>query len=228
VFERAQKAAVDLAAGRHMEVSEAAETLGMALQNPDKAARMLRSIRIILSDFQKMQIHNLQLTGQTAKAQGIIMDAVAKAFIGQAKALGEIPLGQMRQLEIAVDDTKKALGEDFAEALLPVIVRARDAAREVEHLAKMNTGLAGGLAAVASAAGPTLTFLGQLGLAAFALQGPLKGMALAALHFRGHLARLAGWHRSPWPRLPLACSSLGNRINPPPISLGIRRRRKAF
>lgn len=86
VFDRATQAAVDLAAAMGTDAVSSAQLLGKALNDPAKGLTRLTRSGVVFTDQQKDQIKVLQASGQTAKAQGIILAEVEKEFGGSAAA----------------------------------------------------------------------------------------------------------------------------------------------
>ena len=122
VFERASKAALDMAASMgHGKVTadnlqSANLRLGKALNDPLKGMTALTRVGVTFSDQQREQIKNFVEAGDTAKAQGVILDEVAKEFGGSAGAAAT-----------GWDRFKVSLGnfqEFVGTALIPIIDRA--------------------------------------------------------------------------------------------------------
>lgn len=122
VFERASMAALDMAASMgHGEVTadnlQAANLrLGKALNDPLKGMSALTKVGVTFSKQQREQIANFVEAGDTAKAQGVILDEVAREFGGSAGAAAT-----------GWDKFKVSLGnfqEFVGSALVPVIDRA--------------------------------------------------------------------------------------------------------
>lgn len=122
VFERASKAALDMAASLgHGEVNadnlqSANLRLGKALNDPLRGIQALTRVGVTFSDQQREQIKNFVEAGDVASAQGVILDEVAKEFGGSAAAAAT-----------GWDRFKVALGnfqEFVGTALLPIIDRA--------------------------------------------------------------------------------------------------------
>jgi hypothetical protein len=122
VFERASKAALDMAAAMgHGEVNadnlqSANLRLGKALQDPLKGISALTRVGVTFSKQQKEQIADFVKQGKTAQAQGVILDEVAREFGGSAGAAAT-----------GWDRFKVALGnfqEFVGTALVPIIDRA--------------------------------------------------------------------------------------------------------
>lgn len=86
----------DVAARMKIDLSSAAHIVGMALNDPTKAARLLRQEGIALSDQQKNQLKVWSETGQMAKAQSFLLDELSKRTKGAAaSAAAADPYGMM-------------------------------------------------------------------------------------------------------------------------------------
>lgn len=85
-FEEATRLAVDLAATGFTSVEGASRLLGKALSEPERALGLLRRANIVLSESQQQQIKDFQAVGDTASAQGIVLDAIREKVGGTAEA----------------------------------------------------------------------------------------------------------------------------------------------
>ncbi|OWQ95117.1 phage tail length tape measure family protein [Sphingopyxis witflariensis] len=159
-FDRAQQAAIDMATRMGSDPQSAAIMLGKALNDPIKGITALTKVGVQFTASQKAQIEAFTKTGQTARAQGIILDEVAKQFGGAAQAAADTQ--PWRQAQVAIDQAMDGIGE----AILPVIPVITDA---IKSLAGAFTGLSpemqkaivigGGIAA---ALGPFLAVAGSI------------------------------------------------------------------
>ena len=113
VFKRAQESVLDLSAALGIDLKSAADTVGKALDDPVRGVRLLRSLNIVLTQSEKDLIKQFEDTGQTAKAQGVILDAISSRFGGQAANLAN-PFIQMKN---AAKEAEAMLGTKF----LPVL-----------------------------------------------------------------------------------------------------------
>jgi hypothetical protein len=121
VFERAEQAAVDMAAAlNHGQVSaeglqQANLLLGKALQDPVAGLTKLMRAGVSFSAQQKTQIADLVKHGQVAKAQGVILTEVNKEFGGSAAAA----VTPAKRLAAEWGDMQEVLGN----LLIPAIDR---------------------------------------------------------------------------------------------------------
>lgn len=123
ILQEAIPAVLDLAAKMKSKPAEAAHALGLALDAPAKAARVLRQANITLSDAQEKQIKLWVETGQQAKAQQFILDTLTTSTKGAAAAAWEAA-DPLSRLSIRFEDTKIAVGgliESLLEELEPAM-----------------------------------------------------------------------------------------------------------
>lgn len=85
-FERASRAAVDLAAAGFGNIESASVMLGKALQDPVKGVSALGEAGVTFSEDQKKMIESLVKTGDVAAAQNIILKEVERQVKGTAEA----------------------------------------------------------------------------------------------------------------------------------------------
>lgn len=107
-FNRATKAAVDLAAATGKDLPSAARIVGQALDNPATAARNLRAANILLTESQKQQIESALEQGDALKAQGIILTQMEARYKGAAVAARDTLGGALEAL-------KNQIGELFEQ-----------------------------------------------------------------------------------------------------------------
>lgn len=134
VFIRVQKATIDYAAAMQMDLGSAAQMLGRALEDPARGMLILRRSGLILSDNQKQLIKDFMKAGETAKAQGVILDELEKRYKGTAETVANTLTGSIEQLKIswgdlfegtqAGIDSFKTLAQEMAKALQDEKVRA--------------------------------------------------------------------------------------------------------
>jgi hypothetical protein len=115
-FTDATDASADLAAFMGTDVPQAAKLLGKALAVPESAAGKLAKAGIVLSEAQQQQIADFTAVGDTASAQGVILDAFGQKFGTVAEDLAATSSGQMAQALNALGEA----GESLGVLLLPV------------------------------------------------------------------------------------------------------------
>lgn len=121
IFTRANTVLADMATALGQTPQEAATKLGKALNDPVKGLTSLQRAGIVFSDAQKKVIKHLVDTGQTAKAQSIILDQLQKKFGGSAAAAGGTFAGSM-------DKLKNSLMDVVVDGLTPLLPKLTEAA----------------------------------------------------------------------------------------------------
>jgi hypothetical protein len=173
-FDRATKAAIDMAAAGFGEASSNAVQLGKALQDPIKGITALARSGISFNAQQKDQIRTLVESNEILKAQDLILAAIETQVGGTAEATAT-----------ATDKMKNSLGEVtdiVGDALAPAFDAASDGlqsfakyAQENQEVIVASAALLGGLAvavttvkvAMATATAVSAAYaLAQTGLAA--------------------------------------------------------------
>lgn len=104
VFPRALKSALDLSVGLGQDLQTSIVTLGKALNDPIKGITSLSRAGVQFTASQKEMIKSLVASGETVKAQTLILAELETQFGGSAKAARETFGG-------AIEGAKNALGE---------------------------------------------------------------------------------------------------------------------
>jgi hypothetical protein len=123
-FARATELMLDMAA-KTGNMEGAAEKLGRALNDPEKAIRLLRKEGSNLSEEQKKLIQQFVAMGDTASAQRIIISELEKAYGGAAEAATKAAGGGWKQFANVIDDIRKELGDKLLpllDSLAPVAI----------------------------------------------------------------------------------------------------------
>jgi hypothetical protein len=113
VFDQATKAATDMSVALGTDMTSAAKTLGIALNDPVKGMSKLQRAGVTFTQQQKDQVAAMVANNNTMGAQKTILAELSKEFGGSAAAQAT-----------ASDKMKVALGnleEEVGQALLPVI-----------------------------------------------------------------------------------------------------------
>jgi hypothetical protein len=159
-FDRAQQAAIDMATRLGSDPQSAAVMLGKALNDPIKGISALTKVGVQFTESQKAQIKAFAETGQTAKAQGIILTEVERQFKGAAQAAADTQ--PWRQAKVAIDQAMDGIGE----AILPVIPVIADAIKSLAtSFSELSPGMQKAIViggAVAAALGPIITVFGGI------------------------------------------------------------------
>jgi len=110
-FERALRAATDLAADSGDDLVATTEKLGKALNNPLTAARLLRTVGIELSASQKALVKDLTETGRASEAQAILLGELEKRYGGAAAAARNTLGGAVQGLKNDFDNLLEGDGK---------------------------------------------------------------------------------------------------------------------
>ncbi len=114
-FDRATKAAIDLAAAGFGEASQNAVQLGKALQDPIKGITALARSGVTFTEAEKARIETLVNSNQISEAQVLILEAIEKQVGGTAEATANAS----DKIKVAFSQVQESLGQ----ALLPVFER---------------------------------------------------------------------------------------------------------
>lgn len=110
IFERATPAILDMATAMGSDLKSASIQLGKALNDPVKGVSALAKSGIQFTESQKEMIKALVDTGQTAKAQEIILKELETQFGGAAEAAADTLGGALQQVQNAFGDLLEADG----------------------------------------------------------------------------------------------------------------------
>ncbi len=120
-FERALQASADLAAAMGTDINSAAQTMAMALQDPENGLRRLRQAHIMFTDAEKEQIKTLTEAGDIQKAQLLILSKVESSYKGMAEAIAGTDTGKLKQISNTWGDIKEKLGEGILDTVSPFL-----------------------------------------------------------------------------------------------------------
>lgn len=115
-FEGATTAALDLSTALGTDLNAAAELVGRALQQPDKAAKQLRSANILLTESEQKKIKALVEGGKVAEAQAVVLGKLQTAYGGAAKAAGNTLGGALAELKNTLGDLLEGEGGSLTDA----------------------------------------------------------------------------------------------------------------
>lgn len=120
-FDRATKAAVDLAAAGFGEVETNAVQLGKALQDPITGLTALRRAGVTFTDAQREQIQVLVDSNKLLEAQDLILDAIETQVGGTAEAIASSTDKMNARFESVVEELSLALlpaVDEISEAMI--------------------------------------------------------------------------------------------------------------
>lgn len=113
VFPAATRATLDLAQRMGGDSAAAAQVLGRALQDPMQGLDKLRKAGIFFTEQQKDQITQMELSGNMAGAQAVVLKQLESQFGGMAQAAAG-GTGQLVVLKNTMQDLAQGVGKQFA------------------------------------------------------------------------------------------------------------------
>lgn len=131
-FDRATKAAIDLAAAGFGSAETNAIQLGKALQDPIKGISALRRAGVTFTEAEKEKIKTLVESGQILQAQNLVLSAIETQVGGTAAAT----VTATEKMKLAFDNVKESVGA----ALLPAFESLSKTI--IEMMSKLGPGLA--------------------------------------------------------------------------------------
>ena len=159
VFPRATEIMLDMSEAMGTDMKSSAIQLGKALNDPVAGISALNRVGITFSDQQKEQIKLFQQTGQTAKAQGIILKELEMQFGGVARASAG-GTGELIQVKNIIGDVAEEIGKNMLPVLLTIarplkqfflfFQRNKDLAKTAATVLAIGTALTGTVAIVAT------------------------------------------------------------------------------
>lgn len=116
---RATALSLDLAEAMGTDAASAAQTLALALQDPETGLRRLRMAHITFSDAQKETIKLLIEEGKELEAQDIILNQVSKTYGGLAEEIGKVDVSKIDKIKNLLGDIKEDLGYRLLNSIAP-------------------------------------------------------------------------------------------------------------
>lgn len=111
IFDRSIPAIQDMATAMGTDLKSASIQVGKALNDPLKGISALSRSGVSFDESQKKVIKTLVETGEVAKAQTIILEALEEQFGGSAQAAAEAGTGGVTQFQNSIGDVKEEIGE---------------------------------------------------------------------------------------------------------------------
>lgn len=119
-FEPALAAALDLSVAMDQDLKSSVVQVGKALNDPIKGMTALQRVGVSFSEQQRKVIKRLVETGQSAKAQQIILRELNREFGGSAKAAAGGYRGSLNRLKDSVEDLQQSLAAPLIRPLTRV------------------------------------------------------------------------------------------------------------
>ena len=127
VLPRATEAATDLASALGLDLTQAARTLGVALNDPATGLLRLSRSGVRFTEEQRDVIKALAEGGRVAEAQAMILDELESRFGGRAAAAAQTFSGRLDQLRNSFDDLLEEIGNIVVQS--PAVARVLDDAK---------------------------------------------------------------------------------------------------
>jgi hypothetical protein len=129
-FERTIKLAGDMATLFGGNLTESANMIGRALNDPINATRLLKFAGVELSEKIQDQIKDAKTHHDVMKSQALILEELEKKFGGLGEAMGGTFAGQLAKLNNEWEDTKIAIGESLIPAIEAVLPKLKEFAQQ--------------------------------------------------------------------------------------------------
>lgn len=172
-FDRAQMAALDLAARMQGDLQGATMMIGKALNDPVKGLAALGRAGIQFTEQQKEQIKSMVAAGDAAGAQAIMLGELEKQFGGAAKAAGDADV--WKPLKTALMDLEGAFEPLIRDVMAPLVQHVGAAVKAFAALSPTTQKFIAIGAAVAAAIGPILVGFGAMVSAVGAITAAFAG-----------------------------------------------------
>ena len=209
-FTRAQSAALDLATVLDGDLQSASIMLGKALNDPAVGLSAMSRAGVTFTKDQQEVIKSLAETGNIAEAQRLILDEIASAYGGQAKAARSAGSGILDAWSNTWGDVKEVVGQNLLEMLPPII-------STLESITKAFTDLAPGtqkavvvMGALAVAIPPVTLALGLMATGVAAISAPVAiavagivGLTAAVVAFWPEIKAAVDWLKETWSSMTL-------------------------
>ena len=120
-LERATELSLDLAEAMGTDATSAAQTLALALQDPEAGLIRLRKAHVTFSEAEEQTIKNLVAEGRELEAQERILDKVADTYGGLAREIGSVDVSTLEKISNVWGDIKEDLGQGLLDAINPAL-----------------------------------------------------------------------------------------------------------
>jgi hypothetical protein len=160
VFDRAQRAIVDISARMGTDLQASAIMVGKALNDPAKGLAALRRVGIQFTAQQQEQIKAMAAAGNAAGAQAIMLKELERQFGGAAAAAQAANPGDAAR--DAWHDFQETVGDVALNVLPPLTTALTGVLNAFNKLSPQVQTVAVGAVAVAAALGPVTTLAGGL------------------------------------------------------------------
>lgn len=160
VFDKAQKATIDLASRMDGDLQGAAIKVGRALQDPIKGLQAFTRLGVSFTQAEQDQIKALVRHGQGLEAQGIILDKLQMKFGGAAEAMRKAQPDQV--LVQSWRDFQETIGAIEIKLLPALTEKLRAVVDWFNNLSPATQETVVKFAAILAVVGPVLVIFGKL------------------------------------------------------------------
>lgn len=167
VFDRAQRAVLDISARMKTDLMGSTMMVGKALNDPVKGLAALRRVGIQFTEQQEKQIKAMAEANNMAGAQSIMLRELERQFGGAAEAAGNADVWM--PLKTALMDLEGAFEPLIRDLFAPLINKVAEMARAFAGVSPQMQTFVLAAAGIAAIAGPVITGLGAMVTAAGAL-----------------------------------------------------------
>nr|WP_314136947.1 phage tail length tape measure family protein [uncultured Brevundimonas sp.] len=180
VFDRAQRAVLDLSARLKTDLQGATQMVGKALNDPVKGLAALRRVGIQFTEAQEKQIKAMAAANDMAGAQSIMLRELERQFGGAAEAAAKADI--WTPLKTALMDLEGAFEPIVRDVVAPLIQQVANLTRTFADLSPETQKFIAVGAAIAAALGPALIAIGSVVTAVGAITTALgSGGAIAGI-----------------------------------------------
>lgn len=190
-FRRLQGLVLDFSTQMKVDASQAAVTLGKALDNPIKATTQLNRVGITFTELEKKKIKALTDAGRAAEAQALILDKLNAKFGGQAEAAARTGAGAIKQMQNAWGDLKETIGTVLMPYVVALANRLKELFERLQTLSPATKKVIIVIGAFVAAIGPLLLALGSLNLILPAIKSGVVALTGALPALKAAIASLA-------------------------------------
>lgn len=182
IFPQTTEAVLDMSTALHQDLQSSAIQLGKALQDPVLGVTALRRVGVAFTQDQQDFIKSLVDTGQSAKAQAMILKEIQTEFGGSARAVAD----PLIQLQNSIGDLQKEIGKALIPIIADLVAKVKPVVEKIMEWVEAHPRLTAGILILAGAVAGIIALFGTLGLVLVGLT-PLLGLV------GGSFLALFGW-----------------------------------
>ena len=120
-LEKATELSLDLAEAMGTDATSAAQTLALALQDPEAGLTRLRKAHVTFSEAEEQTIREMIAQGRELEAQEAILDKVADTYGGLAREIGAVDVSKIDKIQNLLGDIKEDLGGRILDTISPAL-----------------------------------------------------------------------------------------------------------